>query len=153
MCTFTRFAIHWFYFRDGGYITLDNIDDKVLHSLRWTVDPRFPEVPAELLGSEAWTTLVAKPWEFRDGILNLEARATVSSIERLVNCIEGCNDRVLVLGGNLTVVLAFGRCRAKDFKLLNQVRRSCACCLARNLEVCFRWCRPNLITPILEAGF
>ena len=49
------------------------------------------------------------------------------------------NSRQLQLGDNMSTVLCFERCRAKDFKILVQVRRDCAYQLARNMHVAFRW--------------
>ena len=72
-------------------------------------------------------------------IFYLGARGTVSAVERFTNCLNGCNCRVLILGDNLVVILAFGRSRARDFGLLCQVRRACACALAHDLKVSYHW--------------
>ena len=75
-------------------------EENLLQSLRWSADPSSPEVPADLLGSYPWNTLVSRAWWYDDGIVILEARAVVSTIERLLNCVEGENLRVLLLGDN-----------------------------------------------------
>ena len=39
----------------------------------------------------------------------------------------------------MAVTLALGRCRARDFKLLIQIRRVAALSLARGIRFYFRW--------------
>ena len=43
------------------------------------------------------------------------------------------------MSDNLSVVLAFARSRAREFRLITQIRRMCASSLARNIRFYFRW--------------
>jgi len=105
----------------------------------WERDTLFPEVPATLLGSDLWTAIASGPWTFTEDISRLESRALLFGLERSVLNTHGGECRVLLLGDNLGVVLAFGRCRSKDFVLLSLIRRFCAIILARGLHVAVRW--------------
>lgn len=95
---------------DGTVKHTSKDDDNYLQSLRWSAAPGVPEVPAEMLAKNPWSTLVSRAWHYDYGIVFLEARSVVSTIERFANCVEGENVRVLLLGDNLAVVLAFSRC-------------------------------------------
>ena len=77
-------------------------------------------------------------WIYEDGILNLGARALVKAISTLANSEPGGACRALFLGDNLAVILSFGRWRAKNFKLLVQLRRAAALALPRNIKLYFR---------------
>ena len=101
---------------DGKHVRVPRVDMMNIESLRWSADPGFPEVPAEVLARYRWQTLVGQRWLRSDNIQILEARALVNTIERIVNCLNGCEKRILILGDNLAVILAFGRCRAKVFR-------------------------------------
>ena len=58
---------------------------------------------------------------------------------RLGNVKTLLNSKVLILGDNLAVTLAFSRRRAKDYKPLSQLRRLVAVGLCRGLRFYFRW--------------
>ena len=113
--------------------------EELLEAERWTPDPDFPEVPAELLRESRWKTVMADRWVHTDDILRLEARGVVKAVSRIANSRPMRNRRCVLLGDNMSVVLAFGRCRAKDFRLLTQVRRACALALSRGLRFYYRW--------------
>ena len=49
----------------------------------WEVQDGFPDNSGEWLRSESWTTRVARPWKFNDGILHLEARALAIAEQRV----------------------------------------------------------------------
>ena len=50
------------------------------------------------------------------------------------------------MNDNLSVVLAFARSRAREFRLITQIRRMCASSLARNTRFYFRWIPSELIS-------
>ena len=106
---------------------------------RWALDPTFPEVPLELLSQEGWREVGSDRWWYSEDIIYLEARALVRAVERCATSNHGRDSRSLFLGDNLAMVLAFERCRARDYKLLVLIRRMCAWCLARGLRARFRW--------------
>ncbi|CAK0879749.1 unnamed protein product [Prorocentrum cordatum] len=106
---------------------------------RWSVDPDFEEVPAELLRRDRWRTVLADRWAFDEGIVHLEGRAVVKAVERVASSRAGRDGRVLLLGDNMAVTLAFSRSRARDFKLLTMIRRTAACAFARGLRFSYRW--------------
>ena len=129
---------------DGKYrVREQELDDEELEcfvrAARWEADTDFPEVPAELIGRHAWRGLAAARWQYTDDILRLEARVLEKITSLLGRLGLGEGSRVLVLGDNLACILCFSRCRAKDFRLLVQVRRACATILAMGFRVCFRW--------------
>ena len=78
-------------------------------------------------------------WRYDEGILLLEARAIVKAAERIANSIPQSHCRSLILGDNMSVTLSFGRWRAREFKLLVQLRRVAALGLARGIKFYFRW--------------
>eukprot|EP00959_Pyramimonas_sp_CCMP1952_P410080 8594772-Pyramimonas_sp.AAC.1 len=46
---------------------------------RWSQDPAFEEVPAELLHAGRWRTVLADRWAFGEGIPHLEGRALIKA--------------------------------------------------------------------------
>jgi hypothetical protein len=120
---------------------------------KWVLNSDFPEVPARLLQDNLWQNVAADAWAFSDDILRLEARAVMKAAARVGNCIPMRNVRVLILGDNLGVILAFSRRRARDFKLLVQIRRLVAIGLARGIRFHVRWIPVNLIVPTKAVGF
>ena len=63
----------------------------------WVVDPAFPEVPAEGLRYSDWTPCGWGKWKFPEGILTLEARALVMSMQRVACSFLGHDLRHLLL--------------------------------------------------------
>lgn len=105
----------------------------------WEVEICFPEIPAEWLRRERWVLIVAREWNFSDGILHLEARPLVTGLQRVAETISGENTCQLFLVDNMSVALAFERCRCHGYRLLCQVRRFASYCLARNIRAGVRW--------------
>ena len=77
----------------------------------------------------------------------------VSVIERFANSVKGDSVRLLLLGDNLGVVLAFRRCRARCYGLLSQVRSSWASALTRDLKIPYHWSVLNSTRQISVAAF
>ncbi|CAK0824653.1 unnamed protein product, partial [Prorocentrum cordatum] len=123
----------------GAPKRLDAELQRVLASERWELDPSFPEVPSWLLHDSHWATVMADRWAFADDILRLEARALVKAAARAAHCQPVKECRSLLLGDNLAVVLCFCRFRSRDFRLLIQVCRFAALCLAREIKFVVRW--------------
>ena len=105
----------------------------------WEIDEDFPEVPAEWLRGERWKACVGRRWKHREDILILEARTLVSALARLVEGRRAQGSRFLFLSDNMSVVLAFSRSRARDFKLLCQVRKFAGYLLAKGNRASVRW--------------
>ena len=103
------------------------------------MDVDFPEVPAWLVAQRPWRILRSERWLYPQAVHLGEAR--VGSECLLHRCLKGRLHRVRVLrlGDNMGVVLAFGRKRASAFQLLCQVRRSAALELACEIDVRDRW--------------
>jgi len=89
----------------------------------WVIDPNFEEVPATGLAAQRWRTKQVLRWRFEEGILIKGARALVMGLRRVAQSVFGAASRQLILSDNMSVVLAFNRCRAKDHALLVQIRR------------------------------
>ena len=106
---------------------------------RWEEDPGFKEIPPSLLVGSRWRTLSCGRWLFEDDILHLESRGINWAVSRAANCRPCCGCRVSILNDNLSVILAFARSRAREFRLITQIRRMCASSLARNIKFYFRW--------------
>eukprot|EP00974_Lingulodinium_polyedra_P038139 3655998-Lingulodinium_polyedra.AAC.1 len=68
-------------------------------------------------------------------MVHLEARVLLKAVSRIAHAGPGRDCRVLVLGDNMGVVLAAGRFRARDYKLLAILRRIASFCLMRNLRL------------------
>jgi hypothetical protein len=88
----------------------------------WQVVDGFLEVPAEWLRRDRWFTCLWGPWRLAEGVISLEARALVEAASRIAKSVFGKNTRQPVLVDNMSVCLAFERCRSKEFKLLIQIR-------------------------------
>ena len=57
----------------------------------------------------------------------------------MANCWPLVYCRALTLGDNMAVTLSFGRWRAREFKLIVQLRRVACLGLARGIKFYFRW--------------
>ena len=86
-------------------------DKEYLDLAGWEVQEGFAEVPADLLRKEQWEPKQWGPWKHKEGILILESRALIKSIRRIALSVFGRNIRQLLLADNMSVVLAFERCR------------------------------------------
>ena len=78
-------------------------------------------------------------WQSAEDILILEARVLVKAIQRLAKTRLGACVRQLFLCDNMSVVLAFERCRSSSFGLLVQIRKFQAYVLASGIQVSVRW--------------
>eukprot|EP00974_Lingulodinium_polyedra_P040066 3845537-Lingulodinium_polyedra.AAC.1 len=67
---------------------------------------------------------MADRWLHEEGILHLEGRGVLKGISRLAHSGPGHDARALLLGDSVAVVLAFGRSRCRDFRLLTLIRRA-----------------------------
>jgi hypothetical protein len=123
----------------GDYIRLDGDLMEKIRNSKLEADPSFPEVPAKLLEPNLWQRVQSNRWDFSEAIHLLEARSIVKISDRLANIKYLSDQRILILNDNLAVVLAFSRRRARDFKLLLQVRRIAAVSLAKDFRFAFRW--------------
>ena len=113
--------------------------ETVLHRHGWELDTGFTEVPGHLLKADRWKPCLWGRWDHEAGILELEARALVKGLRRIALSTFGSHIRQLILCDNRSVVLAFDRSRARNYKLLLQIRRFAAYCLARNIMCTVRW--------------
>ena len=97
------------------------------------------EVPSGLLAGGKWKTVMADRWKFEENILLLEARALVNTASRAADSWPVKEARVLLLGDNLAVVMAFCRYRAREDGLLVHVRRVASIALSRGISSHVRW--------------
>ncbi|CAK0810365.1 unnamed protein product, partial [Prorocentrum cordatum] len=105
----------------------------------WEMRKDFPEIPGALLHGDRWRLILHGKWAYSEDILILEARVLVKAVARVCNCVPGGFCRVLLLGDNMSVILACERFRARSFGLLVQIRRIAAYALARGVRFGFRW--------------
>lgn len=101
--------------------------------------PDFKEIDGQLLHKHLWTPKLWGTWKHEEHILVLEARALNKALNRVAFSKFGKNIRQLMLVDSMSVALSFDRCRSRSFKLLKQVRRYAATCLARNIDPHVRW--------------
>ncbi|CAK0838014.1 unnamed protein product [Prorocentrum cordatum] len=106
---------------------------------RWSQDPDFEEVPAELLHAGRWRTVLAVRWAIEEGAPRLEGRAVLKAAGRVASSGAGHDGRALLLGDNTSVIFAFSRSRARDFKLLAMILHAAACSFWRGLRFSYRW--------------
>ena len=118
----------------GNLIKLNSELLDQIHRNRWESNDEFPEIPAKCLNKDLWRRVQFGRFLFKDAIHNLEARALVKTSDRLGNVKSFYILKVLLIGDNLAVTLAFARRRARDFKLLIQTRRLCSIGLCRNVR-------------------
>ena len=117
------------------------VDDELLASAGWAASREFAEVPASLLRKDLWDVKRAGRWRFQEGegIYELESRALLMSLERVVCSRHGRDMRQLLLVDNMAVSLAFERCRSRHFGVLKVIRKFGAYCLGRNVSTSVRW--------------
>ena len=114
-------------------------DQEYLEASGWSINHNFEEVPASMLHKELWQPKLWGKWDYPDNIVVLEGRALVKSLKRIALTTFGHSIRQLLLVDNLSVALAFDRCRSRDYKLLKQIRRFCGYLLSRNIAASIRW--------------
>ena len=105
----------------------------------WALNKGFKEVPGHLLHADSWRPCLWGKWEHKADILELEARALVKGLRRIALSVFGHDIRQLMLTDNMAVCLSFDRSRARNFRLLLQIRRFTAYLLARNVACAVRW--------------
>jgi len=121
----------------AGRVILPDTDDADPHG--WEEDDDFPEVPVVLMDHKRWRVTRSGRWKYSEDIHLTEARALVGALHRCCRTRAGCGQRRLFLADNMGDVLAFGRCRARRYPLLRQVRLWSGLCLARNIRPAVRW--------------
>ena len=78
-------------------------------------------------------------WLYTEHLVRLEAMG-INRVMDHISLLAGiCGWRVLVLNDSMAVVLALGRCRARSYGLLREVRRTAAACLALGIRLSIRW--------------
>ena len=140
----SRFRLKEHSARDSALTSAGFVKDDAGHwqagtDSRWDVDPEFPEVPSRGLHRRLWEPKLWGPWRHAENIFVLESRALVKALRRLALTARVRNMRLLFLVDNMSVCLSFDRSRCRDFKVLVQIRRFVAFCLAKNLKVAIRW--------------
>ena len=105
----------------------------------WDMDESFDEVPARLLVPSRWRLVRSGAWLYDEHIVKLEAMGLNRVVSHLCSLPDVVGKRVLLLNDSMAVVLAFGRCRARSYGLLKEVRRAAAACLALGLRLHVRW--------------
>ena len=114
-------------------------DEELLEGSGWQLSDDFEEIPAPFLAKTLWEPKLWGKWEFNAGILELEARALVKSLRRVALSVFGSDIRQLLLADNMAVVLSFDRFRARNYRLLKQIRVFTSYLLARNIAATVRW--------------
>ncbi|CAK0852660.1 unnamed protein product [Prorocentrum cordatum] len=99
----------------------------------------FKEIPEGLLQDSMWKTSYAAPFVFKEGIGDLESRATVSGVKHTLRSSGGFRSHHLHLGDNLGNVLGQEKGRMKNFTRLVCCRRLCALELATSARIHHRW--------------
>ena len=79
-----------------------------------------------------------------DASHNLEARAPTKACDRLGNVSSIMGLKVVILGGNLAVSLAYARRRPQDVHSFTQNRRMSAVGLVKGIKFMFRWITSEL---------
>ena len=105
----------------------------------WHLSQDFAEIPPRLLLPQLWTPVRQGAWLYTEHIVRLEAMGINRVMDHISLLTDICGRRVLVLNDSMAVVLALGRCRARSFGLLREVRRTAAVCLALGIRLSIRW--------------
>ena len=92
------------------------------------VDEDSPEVPSHILTGNVWEVVDVAAFERQDKIHALEARAVVPGVIKMIDRGDWKQCRALLLSDNVATVLSMCCSRARDYKLLLQVRRLCSLC-------------------------
>ena len=88
---------------------------------------------------DLWKVVRYGRWTQAEHITVLEARALHRTVRRLCLFEKGRNLKQLCLVDNLGVALSYDRFRAKDFRLLTNLRKTAGYLLARNNRLSVRW--------------
>ena len=105
----------------------------------WDLAQDFAEIPPRLLLPHLWTPVRQGTWLYTEHIVRLEAMG-INRVMDHISLLPGiCGRRVLVLNDSMAVVLALGRCRARSYGLLREVRRTAAVCLALGIRLRICW--------------
>ena len=123
----------------GRWLAGEIDSEQYLTDVGWQCSPDFKEIDGQLLHKHLWTPKLWGTWKHEEHILVLEARALNKALDRVACSRFGKNIRQLMLVDSMSVALSFDRCRSRSFKLLKQVRRYAATCLARNIDPHVRW--------------
>ena len=87
----------------------------------------FSEVPKRLLRPGCWSSVSATHVEMGPNILSLEGEALVAGFRNILRSCTAHGRRILVFSGNLPLVLATGKGRAKSVHLRQALYRVCVC--------------------------
>lgn len=123
----------------GRWLAGEIDSEQYLTDVGWQCSPDFKEIDGQLLHKHLWAPKLWGTWKHEEHILVLEARALNKALDRVACSRFGKNIRQLMLVDSMSVALSFDRCRSRSFKLLKQVRRYAATCLARNIDPHVRW--------------
>lgn len=123
----------------GKWLAGEIDSQEYLDDIGWECSPSFKEIDAQLLHKELWTPKLWGTWNHEEHILVLEARALNKALNRIAVTKFGQDIRQLLLVDSMSVALSFDRCRSRSFKLLRQIRKYAAVCLARNIDPHVRW--------------
>eukprot|EP00439_Symbiodinium_sp_Y106_P072996 s2660_g13.t1 len=126
--------------KDGaGRWTIPSDGAQALSEAGWAVDEAFPEIPNAGLRRELWTPTLHGRRRYPEGILELEARAVLKGVRRILMTRFGHDLRQLVLCDNLSIVLTIERFRSKNFVVLRVLRELAAYLFCRNVHLAIRW--------------
>ena len=126
--------------QDGaGRWTIPSDGAQALSEAGWAVDEAFPEIPNAGLRRELWTPTLHGRRRYPEGILELEARAVLKGVRRILMTRFGHDLRQLVLCDNLSIVLTIERFRSKNFVVLRVLRELAAYLFCRNVHLAIRW--------------
>ena len=88
----------------------------------------FPEVELRLLQKRDWRVVISQKCKFGDDMMLCEARALLRGLQVMVCAERVRNARILCLTDSMSCALAFERRRARNFKLLEQIRKLTTLC-------------------------
>ena len=106
---------------------------------RWELDERFPEVSANWRAKSLWKVLRGRPWQRKENILHLEARALCTAAQIGCSYAGARGARLLCLVDNMALCLSVGRSRSRKFKLLRILRITAGWTLALGVALNVRW--------------
>ena len=105
----------------------------------WSQVTDFLEVELRLLQKRDWHIVFGQTWKFGDDILLCEACALFRGLLVMVCAEHVRNARILCLTDSMSCALAFERRRARNFKLLVQIRKLTSLCLCHQIKFHVRW--------------
>ena len=112
---------------DGLWHPRVEVDQPGVHSV-WTPVSDFQEVELRLVQKRDWRVVISQKWKLGDDILLREARALFRGLQVMVCAEHVRNARVLCFTDSMSCALAFERRRARNFKLLVQMRKLTSLC-------------------------